>query len=215
MTQNRKEKWVSYWDERALNPNPKIAHGRGSYPDNVYYSIHKDIVDLLNIDNKSSILDIGGGIGYFLKQIINKCNPLYTHLIESSKNSVVSFNEWLNKNDISNSESSYYILPDMPKGLKKYNKIICGSTLGYLNSLEEVKISVEKMYNLLEDDGEILLFHHHNTKSPAKDILLFDLNICKNSFKSIGFKTIKEVKIGPYYGEGACGKYEFSVYLKK
>ena len=55
-------KWVKFWNDRAehVEKNVKYANGRGSYSDDSFNSIYKDIIKILNIDSTSSVLDVGG-----------------------------------------------------------------------------------------------------------------------------------------------------------
>ena len=208
-------KWVKYWDDRALHPTPKIAQGRGSHPDELYNNLHKDLILHLNIDNNSSILDVGGGIGHTLKQIIIETNPKKSHLIDSSQNGVNSFNLWVKNENIPNSKASVSKLPQFPPFKDKFNVIMCGSTLGYLNSFNEVEESIIKMYNLLDKNGKILLFHHTHIDSNFPSLILLNLKIVKDMCSKLNLKSIKEVKVGPYWGNSACGKFELSILLTK
>ena len=218
----RSGKWVKFWNDRSkyVEENVKYANGRGSCPDNVFNSIYKDIIKVLNIDHRSSLLDVGGGTGYFLQKIIKECSPVKTCLVDSSQNSIDSFNSWRDSNSIANSEAHKMTLPEFKIDNKRFNKIMCGTTLGYLNSWDEVIMSLQSMYDLLETDGDLLLFHHYTSDFESNawwkdEMILFNNSKMLEAVKKVGFLDFKEVSIGDYHGSGCCGESEFSVLLKK
>lgn len=209
---SNKVNWLEYWDQRGLSDVNKIANGRGSYPNEIYEEIYKDIINKLNINNLSSILDVGGGNGYFIKQIYKECKPKNTHLLEQSINHVNKFQSWINDNNITNIKVSQYILPSLPNNNEKYNKIMCGTTLGYLKDYTEIKECIKKMYNILEDNGDLLIFHHHQKSNDS--VLTLNMEKILDLIKGMNFGSIIETSIGPFWGDGCCGKNEFSVLLK-
>ncbi len=211
-----KDDWIKHWNYISTKSSPKEANGRGGYTEDVFETIYKDIIKILNIDKNSTLLDVGGGTGYFLTQIINECNISNSYLIDSSVNSIEIYKKWVMDNNISNSKSIHSVLPDITidKNIK-FNKIMCGTALGYLSSMEEVRESIQEMYNFLTDDGKLLLFHHWDKKSSYNEVLTFDYQDFLTISEDIGFKNIKRVVVGKSFGAGCCGTNEISVLLSK
>ena len=173
--------------------------------------IYKDIIKLLNINESSIVLDVGGGNGYFTKQIYKNCSPKKIHLLEQSLNHINKFQNWIDDSNITNIKASQYILPSLPNDSEKYNKIMCGTTLGYLKDYTEIEECIKKMYNILEDKGDMLIFHHHQNHD---SVLTLNMSKILDLIQGLNFGSILEVSVGPFWGDGCCGKNEFSVLLK-
>ena len=99
----------------------------------------------------------------------------------------------------------------------KYSKVIIGSVFQYLDSLNDVEKSLSNIYNSLTNDGRVLAYHHYdknNYSNKEWDLLLINFEELEDISKRIGFKLIKRVKVGLYYGD-PCGRCELSVLLIK
>lgn len=213
---NRIEYWTDHWNKRATTPG-KYSHGRGSFPEDVYNSIPIDIINLLEIKSNDTVADIGGATGDYSKYIIQTCNPKHLCLFDSSLNSIKHFQDWAKENNFQNVEAQHCILPEIKSNIK-FTKIIIGSVFQYLNSIEDIEKSLQNIYNLLEDNGQVLLFHHYDKEKwiPNEwDLLLINYNELKHISENVGFKEVKRVKVGLYYGNNVCGDAELSVLLNK
>ena len=215
---NRNNKWIGFWDNASSsNTNNKSIQGRGSFPDEIYYSIPNDIISTLDINSNDCIADIGGSTGDFSKYIIQKVNPTYLELFEASKYSLSIFKEWIEKNNLKNINASHCVLPEIDFK-RKFNKVFVGSVFQYLNSLEDVELSIKKIYDALENNGKLLLFHHYDKdiwKPNEWDLLLINYSEISEIGRKVGFKNIKRVKIGLYHGNNICGDSELSILLTK
>lgn len=206
--------WVNFWTDKSKSEDDKICIGR-NYPNEILDQIGLDLVNILKPDSNKSILDVGGANGYFLRDIINNFSPKKACLIDASIYNVQSFKEWTINNNIKNSIGYVSILPEFPKLDEKFDIIMCGTTLGYLKSIDDVKISIKKMYDLLNNNGILLIFHHYDILSKEPNILTFDFNFFKDVSENIGFRSIEKLKVGPHYKNGCCGSNEISVILMK
>jgi len=210
----RNEKWIGYWNSGSSN---KAIHGRGSYPDEVYNSIAKDVTFYLDITPTDSVADIGGGTGDQSKYIIQECNPSYLEMFEANEYALNIFTEWIQNNNLLNIKSTYCILPDI-NFKKRFTKVFIGGVLMYMNSLNDIELIMKKIYDSLEDNGKLLMFHNYDKETwvPNEwDLFLISYDEFENISKKIGFKSIKRVKIGLHHGNDCIGNSELSVLLTK
>jgi hypothetical protein len=105
---------------------------------------------------------------------------------------------------------------------RKFNKIICGAVFPYLND-EGLQISMQNIYDLLEDGGKALIYHGYdiekrdnegNERALEWNVLWMKYDEIAKTAEKLGFTTCERVTVGENHGY-CCGAVEISFLVTK
>ncbi|MCX6793073.1 MAG: class I SAM-dependent methyltransferase [Candidatus Falkowbacteria bacterium] len=186
---NKSEDIKEFWDEAALDYNEHMLQTG-------HYKAQAEVINLLEDQIKSPVIDLAAGTGYLSKILLQKnlevtLNDFSDRMINLCKESLQSFSEG---SFIKNNAEA--IAVD-----KKFQTIICCNLFYYLQ--DRVK-AIAGWKSILEDGGRIILLEEFPFQQPTTELMsshdkrLMDLinpvtpQDIKLYFKD--FKFIKEVK---------------------
>lgn len=173
--------WKKLWNEYAESDNMFIQSGRSSYTPLEFFLMIRDICKGLNLERNDIVLDVGGGAGWismcispFVKEILlfdyaekmlEKANELTSYF----GNICVIYDDILSMEKVKD---------------RKYNKVIVGSVLQYLEDYSQIEIALYNIYNVMLPKGIAIFTHNPDVRKKEAHIKSYNrLNWNKERIK--------------------------------
>jgi protein-L-isoaspartate O-methyltransferase len=203
-------KWLKTWDSKGRSNDFLVQTGRGnSFDLKKFLLFMQDVERSLRLRKPDTLLDIGGASGWislWLSPFVRSVTMFdYSKemILKAQKQTAGFDNITVFQDDILS----------MANIKEKYNKVLVGSVLQYLNNMGEVKTAMQNIYNVMEPGGIALFTHNPDLNKKASHIasvpqteeslkmenerLWMDKNqLCFMALK-IGFKETKITPINP------------------
>jgi SAM-dependent methyltransferase len=206
--------WKSVWDAKANTGNYFTQTGRGkSFTMFEFLLYIQDVQNALKLCKKDTLLDAGCGpcwttmhLAPFAKWV--SAFDYSEEMVNKAQKQVEAFdNIRVFQGNILNIDIYDYRL------LFRYNKVLVGSVLQYLNNMDEVKQAMQNVFDIMVPGG-IALFSH-NPDASKKDIHIESMPQTEESLKmeqerlwlnsdevcimaeKIGFKSYWKTPINP------------------
>jgi ubiquinone/menaquinone biosynthesis C-methylase UbiE len=200
-----------------MSDNMFVQIGRSSYTPLEFFLMVKDIAKALELRNEDVLLDAGGGVGWisisispFVKEI-----TLFDYAEEMVNKAREATNHWGNMRVFLDDLLSMEKVKD-----RKYNKVIVGSVLQYLENYEQVEKALSNIYDVMSPNARVLLTHNPDIRKKAAHIrsydrldwskerlqkalqteemrLWLDIELLKDIASRIGFSKCHETPINP------------------
>ena len=153
--------WLNIWQNKGKSSDFLIQTGRSnSFNFNKFLLFMQDISHTLNLQKTDTVLDIGGASGWISLWILPfvKSVTMFDYseeMIIKAQKQVAGFdNITVFQDDILS----------MTKVNGKFNKVLVGSVLQYLDSMDEVKTAMQNTYNVMVHGGICLCTHNPDTQ---------------------------------------------------
>ena len=200
--------WFDLWQNKGKSSDFLIQTGRGnSFNLDRFILFMQDVNHALDLQKTDVLLDAGGASGWISLWLLPfvKSVTMFDYskemIIKAQRQTAGFDNITVFQDDILN----------MTKVSGKYSKVLVGSVLQYLDSMEQVKTAMKNIYNVMDDGGIALLTHnpditkqgrHFNTyKDEIPDWehkrLWLDIQEIYYAAMKIGFKGCKKTPINP------------------
>jgi len=201
--------WLKVWQDKAITDNYFTQTGRGNSFTTYQFLLYiQDVQNALHLCKEDNLLDIGGGPGYVAMHLSPFVNSITMtdfseEMIKQAKTQAKAFGniEVCKENILKTHRSSFG---------NKYNKVLVGSVLQYLENMGEAKQALINIYNLMENG--IALFTHNpdaskkeshlaTVKPEALDMenarLWLDFDEIHDIAMNIGFRVCRKLAINP------------------
>lgn len=146
--------WKAFWNEQALETDPKAQVGRqvsGSlHDDEVLHKIANKISSQLDLQPNDSLLDVCCGNGFLTELLASKCKEVYG----------VDFSELLIESASKrNKPNTHWICADATSFElnRKFNKILLYFSFQYIEKDEQAIAVLLQLKKHLNDNGTILI----------------------------------------------------------
>ena len=156
-----REFWKKVWNEKAKSDNIFVQIGRSSYTPLEFLLMLKDIVDVLEFQSEDVVLDVGGGVGWtsmyispyvkeitlfdYAEEMVNKAKEKTKHF----GNIRVFLDDLLYMGKVRD---------------RRYNKVIVGSVLQYLENYEQVEKALYNVYDVMLPRGKVMFLHNPDVR---------------------------------------------------
>jgi protein-L-isoaspartate O-methyltransferase len=159
--------WLNLWQTKATAPDFLTQTGRGNSFDFAKFLLYMtDVNNALQLTKTDNLLDIGGATGYI------------TLWLSAFVNSVTMFdysNKMIDKAiELTTGCPNVTVFQDdiltMAKVQRTFNKVLVGSILQYLANMDEVRIALQNIYNVMSPGGRCLLTHNPDASKKESHI---------------------------------------------
>lgn len=153
-------------NELAKSDNMFIQMGRSSYTHLEFALMMNDIAKNLEFNSKDRMLDAGGGTGWtsiYFSPLVSEIT-----LFDYAEDTVEKAKK--NTEYFGNIEVCCDDILEMKNIKKKFNKIVIGSTLQYMENEEQVIKVFKNIYNVLENSGRAMFTHNPDLEKKQKHI---------------------------------------------
>jgi len=170
--------WKKYWSKKKGSEIEKI--GRSSYTTSQLFLYYSDCIEKLGeLNKKDTLLDVGGGNGLFANICYSFLKKIY--IVDYSENLVSEAKKKFKLNKKINVILDNILeLKKIKK--KKFDKILVGSVLQYLNNYDEIKMVFKVLRNLSKK--KTIIYFTHNPDAQRKKKFL-------NSYKKLDWNSKK------------------------
>lgn len=144
---------TSLFDNWAENYEKDILKFQNQYPFVGYFKIIDEIVNILELKNCRSILDIGVGSGYMLNKILERKPMDYLGIDFSEKMLEIAKSKLTPENFI-----QYNVGNAVPQKIRKrkFDCILSAFTLHHFDTAEKLNI-IDNYFSLLPSEGEFII----------------------------------------------------------
>jgi SAM-dependent methyltransferase len=206
------QNWKDIWNQKAETNHIFAQMGRRDYTIFQFFLMCRDMASLLKFTPDDIVLDAGAGSGWT------------SFYISPFVQEVTAFDFAENLVEIAKSALPYYpnlrVFQDDLLTLdkvsdRKYTKVIAGGCpFQYLKDYDEVKTALTNIYNVMADDGRLLINHVPDARyQPDKsDSLWFGREALVKSCRDIGFKICMIYSVNQIFTQG---RYTFDLVVVK